>query len=144
MPADSPALQDAGLAKIKALLTEARPRLIAGAKALGAEMRQPLHAGEDLPNSRPAITKLADEVKALRTRVMSTAVEGDAASSAKDLTARALLETEQSLSELAESYTGYDQPSRTKFLAESVLLLKAAKVTGTAAGRALGIPWPLQ
>ncbi|MEO8578225.1 MAG: hypothetical protein ABI556_16050 [Gemmatimonadales bacterium] len=144
MLADSPALQDAGIAKIKALLTGARPGLIAGAKELGSTMRQPLHLGAEVPNRGPAFTKLADDVKALRTKVMATAVEGSAALNAKDLAARALLETEQALSALADSYTEYDEASRTKFLAESVRLLKAAKVTGTAAGKALGIPWPLQ
>lgn len=143
MLADPPALQDGGLAKIKALLTEARPGLIASAKGLGAEMKHPLRSGEDLPDSRPSITGLAARVKALRTSVMATTVQGSVATNAKDLTARALLETEQALSELAKSYPGDDQTSGTKSLAESVRLLKAAKATGTAAGKALGIGWPL-
>ena len=143
MLANYPALQDSGVAKIKALLAEARPRLVAGAKALGAEMKHPLQADQNLPSSRPSITGLADEVKALRTSVMATTVQGAVAVNAKDLTARALLESEQALTALAESYGGDDQTATTKSLAESVRLLKAAKVSGTAAGKALGIRWPL-
>ena len=138
-------MQDTGLAKIKALLIAARPRLTAQAREVSSAFVQPLKGPEDtVTDKSPVILPLIEQLKALRAEVTATKVEGASAVSARDLTARALLETEQALGKLAESYAADDRASSMKVLWESVQLLKAAKTTSTQAGKALGIPWPIQ
>ena len=138
-------IQGSGVEKIKALLLAARTGLNASARELALEFKKPPHApGEAVPDRSPAITSLIEKLKTLRESVEAVSVEGAAAVTAKDLTVRALLETEQSLGKLAESYTATDQSSSTGLLAQSVQLLKQAKATSALAGKALGIPWPLQ
>ena len=145
MPTDQRTIQDTGVAKIKALLLEARPGLNAAARELALEFRKPPSIpGEAIPDRSPAITVLIDKLKTLREAVAAVTVEGAAATSARDLTVRALLETEQSLGKLAESYGVADQASSTALLAQSVQLAKQSKATSALAGKALGIPWPLQ
>jgi hypothetical protein len=137
--------QNPGIAKIRALLLAARPGLTTAGRAAAVAFQQPPAApGDPVPDRSPAIGPLLQQVTTLRGQVEGVTVQGAAAVSARDLTARALLETEQSLAKLAESYGAPDQPSATALLAESVRLLKAAKATGVLAGKALGIPWPLQ
>lgn len=145
MPTDFKTAQDPGVAKIKALLLAARPRLIADSRALAAAFKKPLSKpGEAVPDRSPAIAPLIEHLKAIRAEVEGVTVQGAAAVSAKDLTVQALLETEQSLSKLAESYAAPDQASATILVAESVRLSKDAKATSAKAGKALNIPWPLQ
>ena len=144
MQADTQTAQDSGVAKIRALLLAARPGLAADARELAAEFKQKHAPGEPIPNRSSAITVLIEKMKTLREAVEAVAVEGAAPVSARDLTVRALLEIEQSLGKLAESYAAPDQASSTSLLAESTRLLKEARTTSTKAGKALGIPWPLQ
>jgi hypothetical protein len=145
MQANPQTTQNPGIAKIRALLIVARPGLTAGAHELALAFREPLHApGEPVPDRSPAIAGLREQFEKLRTDVENLTVEGAAAVSARDLTARALLETDQALEKLGESYAAPDQRSATVLLAESVRLLKEAKATSAKAGKALGIPWPLQ
>ena len=145
MQANPPIAQDTGVAKIKALLLAARAGLTAGAHDLAAAFKEPLHApGDKVPDRSPAIVALKERVEKLRTDVEGVTVEGAAAVSARDLTVRALLETDHALGKLAETYAAPDQASATVLLAESVRLLKDAKATSLKAGKALGIPWPLQ
>jgi len=144
MEADTQTAQDAGVAKIKALLLAAKPGLLANTRELGTAFKQPLAApGAKVPDRSPGITGLTQKLDALRAEVEGTAVQGAAGVSAKDLTVRALLETSQALGKLAESYGAPDQTSATILLAESVRLLKVAKATSLLAGKALNIPWPL-
>jgi hypothetical protein len=145
MQADTQTAQDSGVAKIRALLLAARPGLAASARDLALEFKKPPKSpGEAIPDRSPAITTLIEKLKTLREAVEAVAVEGAVAVNARDLTVRALLETEQSLGKLAESYAAPDQASSTVLLAESVRLLKEARTTSATAGKALGIPWPLQ
>lgn len=138
-------IQGTGVEKIKALLLAARTGLNAGARELAVEFKKPPSApGEAVPDRSPAITSLIEKLTTLREAVEAITVEGAAAVSAKDLTVRALLETEQSLGKLAESYGAKDQSSSTTLLAQSTQLLKQAKATSVLAGKALNIPWPLQ
>jgi hypothetical protein len=145
MQANPQTAQDTGVAKIRSLLLAARPGLTAGARELAAAFKEPLHApGDKVPDRSPAIVALKEQLEKLRADVEGVTVQGAAAVSAKDLTVRALLETEQALAKLAETYAAPDQASATVLLAESVRLLKEAKATSAKAGKALGIPWPLQ
>ncbi len=145
MQVDHHTAQDPVVAKIRALLIAARPQLAAEGRELALAFKQPLHTpGEPVPDRSPAIARLIEHLKTLRADVESATVEGAAAVSARDLTARALLETEQALGKLAETYAAPDQRSSTVLLAESVRLLKEAKATSVKAGKALNIPWPLQ
>ena len=145
MDTDTRRAQDPGVAKIRALLIAARPQLAAEGRELALAFQQPLHApGEAVPDRSPAIALLIEHLKTLRTDVESATVDGAAAVSARDLTARGLLETNQALGKLAETYAAPDQASATELLAESVRLLNEAKATSAKAGKALGIPWPLR
>ena len=138
-------MQGTGVEKIKALLLEARPGLATAARELALEFKKPPSVpGEAVPDRSPAITALIDKLKTLRQAVAAVTVDGAAATSARDVTVRALLETEQSLGKLAESYAAADQSSSTALLAQSVQLLKQSKATSALASKALGIPWPLQ
>ena len=145
MPTDQRTTQDTGVAKIKALLLEARTGLNAASRELALEFKKPpSKPGDAVPDRSPALNALIDKLKTLREAVAAVTVEGAAATSARDLTVRALLETEQSLGKLAESYGVPDQASSTALLAQSVQLAKQSKATSALAGKALGIPWPLQ
>lgn len=145
MRTDSEVMQDTGLAKIKTLLIAARPRLTAQSREISSAFTQPLkEPGDTVTDKSPVILKLVEQLKALRAEVTATKVEGAAAISARDLTVRALLESEQGLSKLAESYSTSDRAASMKILWESVQLQKAAKITSTQAGKALGIAWPLR
>ncbi len=144
MEADTQTVQDPGVAKIRALLLAAKPGLLANVRELATAFRQPLAApGAAVPDRSPGIAGLKNKLEALRSEIEGTAVQGAAAVSAKGLTVRALVETDQALGKLAETYAAPDQTSATILLAESVRLLKLAKTTGGLAGKALGIPWPL-
>lgn len=145
MQANPQTTQNPGIAKIRALLLAAQPGLDADARALSVAFRQPLHApGDSIPDRSPAVAVLIEHLKALRSDVEGTTVEGAAAVNARDLTAHTLLETEQAMAKLAETYAALDQRSATILLSESNRLLKAAKASSTKAGKALGIPWPLK
>ena len=145
MQASSHTTQNPGIAKIKALLLAAQPGLDAEARALSVAFRQPLHApGDSIPDRSPAIAVLIEHLKALRSDVEGTTVEGAAAVNARDLTVHALQQTEQALTKLAETYAAPDQKSAIILLSESNHLLKDAKATSVKAGKALGIPWPLK
>jgi len=145
MQVKSQTTQNPGIAKIRALLLAAQPGLDADARALTVEFRQALHApGDSIPDRSPAFALLIEHLKTLRSDVEGTTVEGAAAVNARDLTVHALLETEQAMAKLAETYAAPDQRSATILLAESNRLLKDAKATSTKAGKALGIPWPLK
>ena len=145
MQTDPQRAQDPGVANIRALLLAARPGLAAEGRELALAFKQPLHApGDSIPDRSPAIALLTEHIKTLRADVESATVQGATAVSARDLTARALLETDQALGKLAETYAAPDQPAATVLLAESVRLLKEAKATSAKAGEALGIPWPLR
>jgi hypothetical protein len=143
MEADTQTAQDAGVAKIRALLLAAKPGLVANARELATAFNQPLALGAKVPDRSPGIAAFKQKLGALRADVEGTAVQGAGGVSAKDLTLRALLETDQALRKLAESSLAPDQTSATILLAESVRLLKAAKATSLLAGKALNIPWPL-
>ena len=145
MPTDIHTAQDPGVAKIRALLTAARPDLLAGSHEVAKAFQEPpSKPGEPVPDRSPAVGRLVQKLTTLRGAVESVSVTAAAAVSARNLTVRALQETEQSLAKLAESYGAPDQSSATELLGQSVRLLKAAKASGTLAGKALGIPWPLQ
>lgn len=102
-------IQGTGVEKIKALLLAARTGLNASARELALEFKKPPHApGEAVPDRSPAITSLIEKLKTLCQAVEAVTVEGAAAVTARDLTVRAVLETEQSLGKLAESYAATD------------------------------------
>jgi hypothetical protein len=145
MQAETQGVQDPGVAKIRALLLAARPAILASARELATAFKQPLKApGEQVTDQTPGVALLQEHLATLRAELEGTAVQGAAAVSARDLSVRALLETDQALGKLADTYGAPDQRSTTILLSESVRLLKEAKATGDKAGKALGIPWPLQ
>lgn len=145
MPADTQSTQDPAVAKIAALLLAAGPRLVAESRKLATTFKQPLHApGEKIPDRRPVIVPLMVQIMTLRADVEKVAVQGVAQVSARDLTVRALRETEQAIGKLGASYTAADQASATQLLDESVRLFREAQVTSANAARALNIKWPLQ
>ena len=145
MSTDTQSTQDPAVAKIAALLIAAGPRLTAEGRKLALAFKQPLHApGEKIPDRRPAIVPLMVQVMTLRADVERVAVQGAAQVSARDLTVRALRETEQAIGKLGESYTAADQTSATMLVNESTRLFKEAQVTSAKAAKALNIPWPLQ
>jgi len=145
MLTDSKVVQDAGIAKIKSLLMAARPALTAESRKVAATFTQTLAAqGGEVTDKSPEVIHLMEEFKALRTGIAAVTVTGAAATSARDLTTRALLETEQALSRLADSYIASDRKESMIILRESGQFMKAAEATGTLAGKALGIAWPLR
>ena len=145
MSADTQSTQDPAVAKIAALLLAARPRLLAESRKLATTFKQPLQApGEKIPDRRPVIVPLMVQIMTLRADVEKVAVQGVAQVNARDLTVRALRETEQAIGKLGESYTAIDQASATNLIDESVRLFRSAQVTSAQAARVLNIPWPLQ
>jgi len=136
---------DSGIAEIRALLIAARPRIVADSRDLALAAQKPLHAaGDVVTDQSPAITRLIEEIAKLRADIRAVAVSGPAAESARDLSLLALLETHRALADLADTYVAADQTEATILLARSVSRLRDAKVAGTSAAKALGIPWPLQ
>ena len=145
MPADTPGTQDPAVAKIAALVLAVGPRLVAESRKLSTTFREPLRApGEKIPDRRPVIVPLMVQIMALRADVEKVAVQGVAQVSARDLTVRALRETEEAIGKLGASYTAVDQASATSLLDESVRLFREAQVTSAKAATALNIKWPLQ
>lgn len=136
---------DAGIVKIRALLTAARPRLIADSRELAQAAQQPLHApGDAVPDRTPLISRMMEEIAKLRADIRGVDVQSPTAVNARDLTAKALLETHQALADLADTSVADDQTEAITLLAKSVNHLKSAQATSTSAAQALGIPWPLQ
>ena len=125
MQADTQRAQNPGVPKIRALLIAARPGLAAEGRELVLAFKEPPQVpGKPVSDRSPAIARLIEHLRKLRADVESTTVEGAAAVSTRDLTARALLETDQALGKLAETYAAPDQRSATILLAESVRLRK--------------------
>ena len=145
MLTDSKVVQDTGIAKIKSLLMAARPGLTAESRKVAATFTQTLAAqGGDITDKSPEVTHLMEEIKALRAEVGAVSVTGAAAIKARDLTTRALDEMTEALSRLADSYIASDRKESMSILRESGQSMKAAIATGTLAGKALGIAWPLR
>ena len=145
MPADTQGTQDPAVAKIAALVLAAGPRLVVESRKLATMFKQPLHApGEKIPDRRPMIVPLMVQIMTLRVDVEKVAVQGVAQVSARDLTVRALRDTEQAIGKLGASYAAADQTSATQLLDESVRLFREAQVTSAKAATALNIKWPLQ
>ena len=147
MLARAQAVQDP-VAKIRALLLAARPRIQADSRELDLAWQeepppgQPAGTGPS-PDPGAAITKMRAHLRALRTAVLAVSGGGPAGTSARDLTAQTLLETDQSLEKLAQSLAAPDPDSAGELWGESVRLGKQAMSTSVNAEKALGIPWPL-
>ncbi len=113
MQASPQTTQNPGIAKIRALLLAAQPGLDADARALTVAFRQPLHApGDSIPDRSPALALLIEHLKTLRSDVEGTTVQGAAAVNARDLTVHTLLETEQAMAKLADTYAAPDPGGR--------------------------------
>jgi len=144
MPARMQAVQDAVIAKIRALLTAAAPQLQADARAIDLSLpEEPTPLEEPYVDPTEAIATMRQHLQSLRASVLAQRGGGPAAASAQELTARALLETDQSLDKLAQSIDAMDQDSAGELWAESLRLTKQARATSVEAEKALGIPWPL-
>lgn len=144
MLASAQAVQDPVIARIRALLTTARPQLQADANAVELALpAEPTPPEEPYVDPTEAIATMRRHLRSLRTSVLALRGGGPAAASAQELTARSLLETDQSLEKLAESIDARDPESQGVLWAESLRLTKQAKATSIEAEKALGIPWPL-
>jgi hypothetical protein len=145
MRAETESAQDPGVAKIRALLLASRSDVAGDVRELSAAAhRRAVTTPSTVPDRSAAIERMRKKIELLRAKVESTTVAGPNAVNARDLTVRALLETDQALAKLAATYTAPDQQSATALIAESVKLTARAKATSVQAGKALGIPWPLQ
>ena len=132
------------VAKIRALLRDARPQLQADQRALGlAYPEEPPPPGQRFPDPSPAIATMREHLQALRTEVMAQSGGGPAGASGRELTALTLLQSDQSLEKLAQAYAAPDVATANVLREESVRLLKESKANSIKAGKALGIPWPL-
>jgi hypothetical protein len=144
MLARAQAVQDPVVARIRALLLAARPQIQADGRALDvASSEQPPGPGEPYLDPGEAIAKMRKHLQSLRASVLALPAGGPGAASARDLTAQTLLETDQSLDKLAQSYAAADPAAATALRDESVRLIAQASGTSVKAGTALGIPWPL-
>src|SRR5688500_313915 len=83
MEADTQIAQDAGVAKIRALLLAAKPGLVANARELATAFNQPLAPGAKVPDRSPGIAAFKQKLGALRADVEGTAVQGAGGVSAK-------------------------------------------------------------
>ena len=144
MPTEMLSAQDPGIAKIRALLLAARADLAGDVRALAQIGHQKVHGKGTVPDRSAAIETMRKKIETLRASVEGTAVSGTLAITARDLTARALRDNAQALAKLAESYAATDQASSLALVSESMRLTTEAKATSARAGKALGIPWPLQ
>lgn len=140
MQVDTHAGQDPGVAKIRALLVAARPVLAADGRAIDLTPKKP--PAPLFSDPRPSIAKMREHVQKLRVAVLAERV-GPSGASARDLTALTLLETDQSLDKLSQSFGASTPGSANELREESINLVKQAKATSVKAGQALGIPWPL-
>lgn len=144
MLASAQAVQDPVITKIRTLLTSARPQLLADANAIELALpAEPTPLEEPYVDPTAAIATMRRHVQSLRTSVLALRGGGPAVASAQELTARSLLESDQSLEKLAESIDARDVESQGALWAESLRLTKQARATSIEAGTALGIPWPL-
>jgi hypothetical protein len=144
MATDTMSMQDPGIAKIRALLLAARADLAGDVRALAQIGHQKAHGKGTVPDRSAPIDAMRKKIETLRASVENTAVASTAATTARDLTVRALRGEEQALAKLAESYAAKDQASSHSLVSESMRLSTEAKATSVRAGKALGIPWPLQ
>jgi hypothetical protein len=145
MRAEMESAQDPGVAKIRALLLAARTDVAGDVRELSAAAhRRTAPTPSTVPDRSAAIERMRKKIELLRAKVESTTVAGPNAVGARELTVRALLETDQALAKLAATYAAPDQASATALISESVKLTARAKATSGQAGKALGIPWPLQ
>lgn len=144
MPAIAQAVQDPVIARIRALLVAAAPQLRADGRALESALpAEPTPLEEPYTDPARAIATMRAHLRPLRASVLAVRGGGPAAASAQELTARSLLETDQSLDQLAQSIDAMDPDSAGQLWAESLRLTKQAKATSIEAEKALGIPWPL-
>ena len=143
MPARAQAVQDPVVARITALLLAARTQLQADGRAL--DLATPEKPPQGKPSADPgeAIANMRTHVQSLRASVLAQIGGGAVAFTATELTARTLLETDQSLEKLAQAYAASDPASANDLRGESVRLIKQARNTSVDAGKVLGIPWPL-
>ena len=144
MLASAQAVQDPVIAKIRTLLTTASPQLQADVHAIDLSLpAEPTPLDEPYVDPTEAMATMRQHLRSLRASVLALRGGGPAAASAQELTARALLEADQSLEKLAESYDAYDLESKGALWAESLRLTKQSKATSVEAEKVLGIPWPL-
>ena len=138
------ATPDEGVLKVRQLLLGARPQLAADGKELALAFQPaPTAPGEPFQDPIPAMTRMRGHLQALREDVLRGTGGGAQAATARALTGRALLETEQVLAKLVESRLATDDSAVAALLQESLLLRAEARKTSALAGKALGIPWPL-
>ncbi len=143
MQAELKRAQDPGVSKIRSLLIAARPLLQADGRDIDLSLpKKPPPPGQPFPDPTPAIAHMREHLQTLRTAVLAESV-GAAGANARELTALTLLQTDQSLEKLAQSFAAPDQASANELRGESARLVKQAKGTSVKAGKALGIPWPL-
>lgn len=144
MLASAQAVQDPVIAKIRTLLTTAGPQLQADAKAIDLALpAEPTPLDEPFVDPTEAIATMRQHLRSLRTSVLALRGAGPAAATAQELTARSLLESDQSLEKLAESIDSLDPEAQGALWAESLRLTKQAIATSVEAEKALGFPWPL-
>ena len=137
------AAQDPVVAKIGALLIAAKPQLQADSKALArATSGKPYEDTEDYIDAGDAIAKMRKHLQSLRASVLAQTGGSAAATSARDLAAQTLLETDQALEKLAAATDSTEAEQATKLRDESMRLLSMAAATSVKAEAALGIPWP--
>lgn len=138
------AVQDPVIAKIRALLTAAAPQLQADVRTIDQALpMEPTPLDEPYVDPTEAIAVMRRHLQSLRASVLAVRGAGPGAASAQELTARSLLESDQSLDKLAQSIDAMDPDSAGELWAESLRLTKQAKATSVEAEKALGIPWPL-
>ena len=144
MPTDLHAATDPIIDKIIELLTYALPLFRDDQKEFAAAYpKQPPAMGQPFPDPGPAIAHMREHLQGLRADVLAQVGGSAAAATARELTALTLLQSDQSLEKLQQSYAAPNRTSANSFREQSIQLVKLAKTTSIKAGTALGIPWPL-
>ena len=116
MQTDHQTAQDPVVARIRALVRDTHSLLQADGRELGlAYPEEPPPPGQPFPDPSPAIAKMREHLQALRTAVLAQSGGGSTGVSARELTALALLETDQSLEKLGADVQVrvFDEPAGT-------------------------------
>lgn len=135
---------NAGIQKTRDQLLAAVPVLRADGALMRNAVQQGPSAGKGATiDHTPEIAAMQEHLKTLRSAILAEKDGGAPAQAARDITARTLLESDQALAKLAESFRAPDQKSSLALVTESNNLVKKAQGSSVLAAKALGIPWPL-
>ena len=133
-----------GVARIREILLAARAQLASDEAELAAVFRAPPPApGGQFPDPVPALNRMREHLQAVRAEILQETGGGVPGATARTLSARAILETDEALAKLVEARLAPAAGPAAVLLEESVRLRVAARKSSTQAGNALGIPWPL-